>query len=576
MKSTRLLFILILISFGISCSKTNIKNIDQAEDKGMSQLIVDAGFNWVSGLKGDLDIYLVNPNNVSTEREIINIINDQGSVIKRTLISDGKAHFKIDLPQNSQYYIQFPVTGDEKLISAPGSVEMVLGSTIEQEFTKSALISSGEIESCTSCDNPMINSGGEFPIISSNYTIIHQDNVPGWKTTATDKKIEIWRSGFQGVPAQEGNQFFELNANQVAHLYQELCLEPGSTIMWSVWHRGRSGVDVGEVRIGATVESASVLATMTDGNTAWGYYSGTYTVPEGQNTTFFVFTSVSSAGSASYGNFLDNFEIRCDYDGDGIPDDEDDDPGNEEVAFVSYFPTSGKQIVAFEDLWPSTGDFDFNDLTMSNQVKINKNRNFIPLTAEFTISIDAIGASIHNGIGMMLYKEDGEAFNESIIASVSGDAILDVNNANGLILANDVFAVIDQYYQNNGSGPTAIPDTLKFTVTFNSNAEDFIPELYIFRSADRTHEIHRNNFPATSVMNQNLFNTVDDNGHYKTSNGLPWGLEIILEGQYKSPKEKVDMLLAYPQFGLWATSNGTQNVRWYESPVESNVFNIFQ
>ena len=71
-------------------------------------------------------------------------------------------------------------------------------------------------------------------------------------------------------------------------------------------------------------------------------------------------------------------------------------------------------------------------------------------------------------------------------------------------------------------------------------------------------------------------NTVNDNGHYKTVNGLPWGLEIILEGQYKSPKEKVDMLAAYPAFELWATSNGTQNVNWYETPVESNVFDINQ
>jgi len=570
MKISKGLLLLSLFTLLISCSKMNDPIDNPNAAKTMAEMVVDANFKWSSSIKGELVVNLTNPNNVSTDKEIINIINSYGTVIKRTFVQDTMARFNIELPQNATYYVQFPVTGDEMLITSTGQMEMLLGATIS-ETAKLKM----DVQSCTSCANPMVNSGGELPVINSAYTIIHQDNVPGWETTATDKKIEIWRSGFNGVPAQEGRQFFELNANQVAHLYQELCLEPGSTIMWSVWHRGRSGVDVGQVKIGATIETAQVLETMSDGNTAWGYYSGSYTVPQGQTSTFFVFTSVSSTGGASYGNFLDNFEIKCDFDGDGIPDDEDDDPGNEEVSFVSHFPTSGKQVVAFEDLWPSTGDFDFNDLTMSNQVTISKDQNLKPLTADFTISIDAIGAHIHNGIGMMLYDENGDAFDTNIITSVSGDATLDANNTNGLILTNNVFDFIGEYYQNNGVGPTAIPDTLKFTLTFNANAEDFIPELYIFRADDRTYEIHRNNFPATPNMNQSLFNTVDDAGHYKTATGLPWGLEIILEGQYKSPRELVDMLEAYPQFKLWVTSGGTQNTTWYNSPVEANVIDIF-
>ncbi len=570
MKNYRGLLILLLILIYTSCSKKNDPILIDDKDITMEKIMVNPNFDWTSSIKGELIVKLNNPNNVSTDKEIINIVDAYGSVIKRAFVSDSTAYFTINLPQNAQYFVQFPVTGDQKQITSNGIMEMNLGETKTSTFRLKS-----SFESCTSCDNPMVNSGGELPAISSGYTIIHQDNVPGWETTATDKKIEIWKSGFQGVPAQEGNQFFELNANQVAHLYQELCLEPGATIMWSVWHRGRSGVDVGEVRIGATVESAEVLETMSDGTDAWGYYSGSYTVPEGQTSTFFVFTSVSSAGSGSYGNFLDNFEIKCDFDGDGIPDDEDDDPVDDEVSFISYFPTSGKQVVAFEDLWPSTGDFDFNDLTMSNQVVINKDENFNLLTADFTVSIDAIGANIHNGIGLMLYDENGEPFGSNIISSVSGDATIDNGNVNGLILTNDVFEFIDGYYQNNGTGPTAIPDTMKFTVTFNSNAAEFIPELYIFRSVARSHEIHRSNFPATALMDNSLFNTVDDKGHYKTANGLPWGLEIILEGQYKSPRERVDMLQAYPQFQLWATSGGTQNTTWYNFPVEANVVDIF-
>lgn len=576
MKINRYWVVALVLLFVISCSKKQdpvIIDEPIVEDEKMGQLVVDDNFQWSAALKGTLNISFVNPNNVSIEREIINITDYTGNVVKRSIIINRTASFKIDLPQNAQYFIHFPVTDDIHLITDTGDISMALGHTI----SSSNKLKAESVESCTTCENPMINAGGEAPVIGVNWTLKHEDDVPGWKTTATDKKIEIWTTGFYNVQAQEGSQFFELNANQVADLYQELCIKPGSTITWSVWHRGRSGVDVADVKIGATVESAVTQETMSDGKSAWGYYSGSYTVPEGQITTFFVFSSVSSASSSqSVGNFLDNFEIECDFDGDGTEDDNDDDPDNSDVSFISYFPTSGKQVVAFEDLWPSKGDFDFNDLTMSNMVKISKDKNFNLLSAEFTISIDAIGANIHNGIGMMLYNESKTAFGENIIASVSGDVMLDDDNTNGLIISNDVFEAISEYYQNNGVGPTAIPDTLKFTVIFNNKAEDFIPELYIFRTEDRTYEIHRDDFPATSVMNNDLFNTINDNGHYKTSKGLPWGLEVILEGTYKSPKEKVDMLAAYPQFKLWVTSGGTQNTNWYEFPVNANVVDISQ
>jgi LruC domain-containing protein len=568
----KIIFSFYIMSALISCSKNQVALIDENLTKDMSQIIVNPNFDWSASLKGELIVSFNNPNNVSTEKEIINIVNSDGEVLKRAIIKDGIARFKLNLPQNKNYYIQLPVTGDKLIIEAVGTIEMNLGETI----SKANSLKSTDAQSCTTCDNPILNPGGEFPAINSGFSIIHQNNVLGWETTASDKRIEIWKSGFNGVPAQEGNQFFELNANMVADLYQELCLVPGSTIFWSVWHRGRSGTDVAEVKIGGTVASAVALKTMTDGNNEWGYYSGSYTVPLGQTSTFFVFSSVSSAGSRSVGNFLDNFEIKCDADGDGIPDDEDDDPGNGEVAFISYFPTSGKQVVAFEDLWPSVGDFDFNDLTMSNKVKISKDQNFNLLSADFIVSIDAIGANIHNGIGMMLYNENGSAFNSNIISSVSGDVSLDPSNLNGLILTNDIFETIDEYYQNNGTGPTSIPDTLKFTVNFNNNASDFIPELYMFRSGNRSHEIHRSGFPITSSMNQSIFNTVNDAGNFKTANGIPWGLEIILDGYFKSPREKVDMLEAYPQFEIWATSGGTQNPNWYLAPVSSKVFDIFQ
>ena len=49
------------------------------------------------------------------------------------------------------------------------------------------------------------------------------------------------------------------------------------------------------MKIGDDLATASVVETMSDGTTAWGVYSGTYTVPVGQSTTVIAFDAVSTA-----------------------------------------------------------------------------------------------------------------------------------------------------------------------------------------------------------------------------------------------------------------------------------------
>lgn len=115
----------------------------------------------------------------------------------------------------------------------------------------------------------------------------------------------------------------------------------------------------------------------------------------------------------------------------------------------------GYESIAFEDLWPVTGDYDFNDLVLSQKVEIARNSSGELVDAQFKVSIDAIGAGLSNGIGLLFRNNLKEVVSGSLIQSVSGDVSLDSDNPNGLILSNDVFASISEYYQNNGSGPHA-------------------------------------------------------------------------------------------------------------------------
>ncbi|QIW78814.1 isopeptide-forming domain-containing fimbrial protein [Bacillus tequilensis] len=147
-----------------------------------------------------------------------------------------------------------------------------------------------------------------------------ESEMPPWKTTDDSqgvKVVEVWNyaeknPGFiQNYPAPpNGNRWAELNAFEPSLLYQDVKTTPGQTIYWRLSHMGRVGVDTMQLRIGAVTSNpydAPVQRQMSDGNTKWGTYTGTYTVPAGQTVTRFGFEAVSSAGgNTANGNFLDD------------------------------------------------------------------------------------------------------------------------------------------------------------------------------------------------------------------------------------------------------------------------------
>lgn len=152
----------------------------------------------------------------------------------------------------------------------------------------------------------LCNTDFENNQVTQSVTILNQVNVPCWNTTAPDQNIEVWHTGFNGVPSYSGLQFIELNAYYVSTLYQNFTISPGTNISVSFAHRGRAGTDTMSVSIGPVGGPYVVLGTYGDGNTAWGYYTVNYTIPPGPSNYSIRFNSVYAAGgNQAIGNFLD-------------------------------------------------------------------------------------------------------------------------------------------------------------------------------------------------------------------------------------------------------------------------------
>ncbi|MEY4980513.1 MAG: hypothetical protein RLZZ352_2783 [Pseudomonadota bacterium] len=93
----------------------------------------------------------------------------------------------------------------------------------------------------------------------------------------------------------------------------------------------------------------------------------------------------------------------ADSDGDSVPDSVDEFPNDASRAFSRYFP--GKTswgTLAYEDLWPATGDYDFNDLLMRYRSReiMDKDRKVVALEMDFRLA--ATGAGHVNGFALNL------------------------------------------------------------------------------------------------------------------------------------------------------------------------------
>ncbi|RZA31867.1 MAG: hypothetical protein EOP92_28985, partial [Lysobacteraceae bacterium] len=162
-----------------------------------------------------------------------------------------------------------------------------------------------------------LNPGFETPALTASnaangcYRQLDEAMVPGWSTThpsqagsgdctapgaSSGRLIELWRTNFQGIPAKQGSNYAELNAEASSRMFQNACLINGEQINWRFSHRGRGSATVRDVmdfnvgaslpivRVGTTsngafntpVASQGVVATPAAGGNGWTDYTGAF------------------------------------------------------------------------------------------------------------------------------------------------------------------------------------------------------------------------------------------------------------------------------------------------------------
>lgn len=295
-----------------------------------------------------------------------------------------------------------------------------------------------------------------------------------------------------------------------------------------------------------------------------------------------VFYATASPYTAIKTDIYKKIDSPNDTDNDGVSDTMDDYPNDPNKVYNNYYPGVNQVgTLAFEDLWPIKGDYDFNDLVLDytfNQIT-NAQNNIVELSAELTVR--AIGASLRNAFAIELNTTvaniksvNGQKFSKSIFALNTNGT--EQNQSKAVIpVFDDSFNVLkfNGSIVNTINGGNSTP-TQKITIKVEFNNPIPLTQFgtapynpFIVIGGDRGREVHLPGGAPTQLANASLFGTGDDNSnpsvqkYYMSDKYLPWAINIPVKFDY--PVEKQDITKAFLMFNSWANSRGYNYMDWY-------------
>lgn len=361
---------------------------------------------------------------------------------------------------------------------------------------------------------------------------------------------------------------------------------------------------IDEVRFWKTARTASQISiNRTKSITNLVDLAGYWPMEEGSGTS----TANLKGGSAALTS--PDWIGDIDTDEDGIANIDDDYPHDPLRAFNNYWPATAGTL-AFEDLWPSMGDYDMNDAVIG--YKFNRVTNSLNNLVEGigTLTLKANGASLDAGFGFSLpdnivndgdLKVSGYQLTEGFIALNSNNS--EAGQDDLTVIVDDKFRKFGNTHKDKFTGTQTY--YVKLSITGGTyNMDDFgfqtwNPFIMVnLKIANRRgHEIHLPGYAPTNKVDVLLFDSANDGSDYPTAGGgnlwyktnvkamaaddsvgqyFPWGLDIPGNFSYTIEADQTHqppttyrhtIWWGYRKFKQWAGSNGTEALEDRKSVV---------
>lgn len=487
------------------------------------------------------------------------------------------------------------------------------------ELNGVTVTNTGEIKALSGYFN--INSGGKLinkgtvitengninfnsSVLSENYHIIISEkdiNLNGgsklinYCQMISKRNFEVNSGGFEMVNGYlKVAEKLTLNGGANIKISKASMISTGQLIMNASIHGSDDRNTVlAETRIvinSANVISGSIEAASEElkisGNTPPSQHiiNGATFVKPDQMLNFIPITGCNPEGVGSQG--------IVDTDNDGVPDDLDDFPNDPDRAFRSWYPSQTTfATLAYEDLWPGLGDFDFNDVVVDFQYEMitNAKNELKDMVGKFQLK--AAGASLNNGFavsmpfapGKVQLLEGTNLVGEAITLAANG---VEDGHANEtvIVVLDAIGTLYGEFLNTQPDRPYVETDMITLKMILGTAVADFgvAPfNPFIFINQERGKEVHLIDHKPTELVDVSYFGMWEDDSkptegkYYQTDKRLPWAIEIPVQFDY--PVETVDILLTHLKFAAWAMSLGTEYQDWYlDKPGYRNLENIYR
>ncbi|MEZ7187507.1 LruC domain-containing protein [Pseudoalteromonas sp. DY56-GL22] len=269
--------------------------------------------------------------------------------------------------------------------------------------------------------------------------------------------------------------------------------------------------------------------------------------------------------------------------------------------------------LAFEDKWPFSGDYDFNDLVINYRTTII-DQNGVATGYKIEGELVGIGADFHNGFAVRLYETVEGSNDKRILRSqinaektsllINGleqtHEILEQNTEDAIfVIMPDTWDYIDKqsncnYFRTETGCDSNSKVTFSLFIdllpgTATADAPKYTLDPFIFAADGHYHgealvgkdprswEVHLKNQQPTEKFDMQLFSFAESDDasdsaqgfYFQTETGLPWAIEVGTS--WAHPKEGVDITHAYSDFKAFAESKGQEKPMWFNNAKPANV-----
>ncbi|UTZ29231.1 LruC domain-containing protein [Vibrio campbellii] len=324
----------------------------------------------------------------------------------------------------------------------------------------------------------------------------------------------------------------------------------------------------------------------------------------GNNSLPFVVSTAATPG-ASWSRFRFSQQTGLNYYGGSTSGEVEDHPIiiTDNGCTIEYFPSvEGYAIVAYEDNWPYTADYDMNDVVMKFRITETSHADHVE-NILITGDLVAYGAGYKNGFAIRLPGVLRTAI-ENKLTTLSFNGVEQASNGLESISNEAIFIISEDlsthaasscsYFRTESGCYDSVSLTFTLNVYFTEDSDrsaiQAMPyDPFIFATPGTYHgdgitfqpgrkwEVHlADQAPTEQFDDQNLFGVGVDASdpaqgkYFKTANNLPWALLIVEDWNW--PLERVDMVDAYPQFQTWAESAGEQSTDWHTAPAPNKCY----